>query len=226
MNDVIGEVRSRLSVSRPLPEPNAGMSPAAKKLALILLIPIVCVGAALAFGDQQAAIALVGLFAMLGIVVSLVGLFSRRLRGMFGKIAVCSFLLFVGAIVMSPNKGQPAPSSATSTVRAVAVAAPRKGPHGLPIVSTISSALVCLTSERLLSASLEISRGSQMWQRDYPDCAILPQGTELEYDFREAGFSSGLNGYSGVVLTAPDHSTSSKGFLFKKALDRQPRAGE
>src|SRR3990172_6580400 len=103
MNDVIGEGRSRLSVSRPLPEPNAGMSSAAKKLALILLIPVVCVGAALAFGDQQAAIALVGLFAMLGLVVSLVGLFSKRLRGMFGKIAVCSFAVFLGAIIMSPK---------------------------------------------------------------------------------------------------------------------------
>lgn len=223
MNDVIGEVRSRLSVSRPLPEPNAGMSPAAKKLGLILLIPIVCVGAALAFGDQQAAIALVGLFAMLGIVVSLVGLFSRRLRGMFGKIAVCSFLLFVGAIVMSPNKGQPAPSSATSTVKAGAVAAPRKGPHGLPIVTTIKPALVCMTSERLLSANAEIAHGSQMWQQEYPDCAILPRGTELEYNWEGMGFSSGLNGYRGVTLTAPDRSSSSKGFVFKQVLDHEPR---
>jgi hypothetical protein len=105
---------------------------------------------------------------------------------------------------MAPKKGQPAPSSATSKVsETLPVAAPRKGPHGLPIVTTIKPALVCMTSERLLSASVEISHSNQMWRQEYPDCAILPRGTELEYNWEGMGFSSGLNGYRGVTLTAP-----------------------
>lgn len=94
-----------------------------------------------------------------------------------------------------------------------------KGPHGLSAAKTLRPALACITAERLSLAEADIERGSSMWKQEYPDCGVLPAGTQVEFSLGENGFSAGLTGTRAVILTAPDRSGSTKAYMFVQTLD-------